>query len=1110
MLVSSDVLEDLYNSAGLERKQKALDYKLKRKVHITKVTYENFENLEIHSVVRGKNGNYHVYIRIANNELDNLTCECQDYRNHYGACKHIVATMMEFTSNQEYIRLFSEQGTLNMKNNPVTKQQNQEQEQYRVFKQMLNAFYHQKTENAENEQSNPILPHSIRIEPKIIYHSFSKSLKIEFRIGDKQLYKLKDLPCFYERMLRKEHFRYGTKLEFTHTEEAFEEESIPLLRYILKYAEIIKYTNEAMSNYGHYGKTMGNDYITISNSGMDELFEILKGKHVIFQKETMGKEVYFEELEPNIQFDIQKLEKETYGIKPHEIDVYEYELIEGKEYLYFLYKNTLYRCDENFEDTTLKLLEIFRNNYTSQIKFHQKDLANLFSVVYPKVKKNIRLEQLEESEVNQYVPKELFVKIFLDVTEENYITAEVKFIYGETEFNPFSKEEITIPRDILKENEVLETFLKTGFMLDTENARLILVKEEQIYSFLFSEIENYMQKFEVLATDSFKKKEIREPKIENLGVRIENNLLNIDFSQMDFDLSELKEIMQKYRLKKKYHRLKDGSFLKLEENDTMNFMESITDAIDVDYNQIQKGELHLPLYRSMYLERLLQNMNSSRVTKSTEYKNFIKNIDKKDIDEEIPIPRGLCADLRSYQKTGFQWLALLDKYRLGGILADDMGLGKTVQMLAVILSYVEKTKQPKPSMVVCPSSLTLNWYNEIQKFVPSLKAIVIHGGVEDRESQIKRINQYHVVVTSYDLLKRDIDVYREMNYDFQYVIADEAQYIKNNNTQNAKAIKEIHSATRYALTGTPIENSLSELWSIFDFIMPGYLFRYKKFKELYEIPIAKDNDENCMSKLKMLIEPFVLRRVKKEVLTELPDKTITVLHNEMQGDQLKLYASYIAAAKKEAVREINENGFEKSQIKILALLMRLRQICCHPSLFLQNYHGESSKLNQCIEVVKDAVQAGHKILLFSGYTSMFEILEKELKKENISYFKLTGQTKVGDRIRLVDEFNENDDIKVFLISLKAGGTGLNLIGADMVIHYDPWWNLSAENQATDRTYRIGQKRNVQVYKLITKNSIEEKIYELQQKKAKLADTMLSTETTFISKLSREDIMALFE
>lgn len=1106
MLVNTDVLEDLYNSAGLERKEKALDYRLNGKVHIAKVTYDNPENLELYSTVDSL---YHVYIRIAGSELEDVRCECTDYQKHYGACEHIVATMMEFTSNQEYIRLFSEQGTLNMRNNLVTKQ-NKEQEQYRVFKQMLNTFYHQQSGESENNQLNVIPLHSVRIEPKVIYNAYTKSMKIELKIGSKQLYKLKDLPSFYERMLKQESYRYGAKLEFVHTEEAFEENNLPLLRYVLKYAEIIKYTNEAMNNYGHYGRTMGDDYITISNSGMDELFEALKGKCVEFQKEVVSTNVYFEEAEPNIQFDIQKVDDDTYEIVPHEFDVYEYEIIEGKDYLYFLYHDVLYRCQKDFEDTVLKLLEVFRNNYTSQIKFPKKDLSKVFSVVYPKLKENIGLGELDEKEVNQYVPKELFVKVFLDVTEENYITAEVKFIYGDTEFNPFLPKEVSIPRDIVRENEVLEIFLKTGFMLDRANARLILVNEEQIYSFLSTEIEIYMQQFEVLATDTFKKREIREPKIGNLGVRIENNLLHIDFSQMDFDLTELKDIMKKYRLKKKYHRLKDGSFLKLEENDTMNFIESVTDAIDIDYTQVQRGELHLPLYRSMYLDRLLQNMNSSGVSKSAEYKQLVKNMDKKEVDEEIPIPEGLHADLRSYQKIGFQWLALLDKYQLGGILADDMGLGKTVQMLAVVLSYVENTEKAKPTMVVCPSSLALNWYNEIQKFAPSLKAIVIHGSVEERETQIKEINQYHVVITSYDLLKRDIDLYRELNYQFKYVIADEAQYIKNNNTQNARAIKAIQSDTRYALTGTPIENSLSELWSIFDFIMPGYLFRYKKFKELYENSIAKENDESCMSKLKMLIEPFILRRIKKEVLTELPDKTITVLHNEMQGEQLKLYASYIAQAKKEAVREIHENGFEKSQIKILALLMRLRQICCHPALFLQNYHGESSKLTQCVEVVKEAIQAGHKILLFSGYTSMFEILEKELKKEGISYFKLTGQTKVGDRIRLVDEFNENDDIKVFLISLKAGGTGLNLIGADMVIHYDPWWNISSENQATDRTYRIGQKRNVQVYKLITKNSIEEKIYELQQKKAKLADTMLSTEQTFINRLSKEDIMALFE
>ena len=358
-------------------------------------------------------------------------------------------------------------------------------------------------------------------------------------------------------------------------------------------------------------------------------------------------------------------------------------------------------------------------------------------------------------------------------------------------------------------------------------------------------------------------------------------------------------------------------------------------------------------------------------------------------------------------------------------------------------------------------------------------------------------------------MKRDVEVYKKEKYEFKYIIADEAQYIKNNNAQNSKAIKEIKSQVKFALTGTPIENSLSELWSIFDFIMPGYLFGYKKFKEVYETLIIKDKDERAMQKLKMLIEPFVLRRIKTDVLTELPDKTISILNNEMKGEQEKIYMSYMQIARKEAMQEIEENGFEKSQIRILALLTRLRQICCHPSLFLENYKGESSKLNQCIEIVKDAIQAGHKILLFSGYTSMFEIIEKELKKNDIKYFKLTGQTKVGERIQLVDEFNESPNVKIFLISLKAGGTGLNLIGADMVIHYDPWWNLSAENQATDRTYRIGQKKNVQVYKLITKNSIEEKIYELQQRKAKLMDDMLSTKQTFINKLTKEEVMNLF-
>ena len=436
--------------------------------------------------------------------------------------------------------------------------------------------------------------------------------------------------------------------------------------------------------------------------------------------------------------------------------------------------------------------------------------------------------------------------------------------------------------------------------------------------------------------------------------------------------------------------------------------------------------------------------------------------------------------------------------------------GKTIQILSVILDYVKNTEKTKASLVVCPSSLSLNWQNEANKFANNLKTLVIKGTLTDRKRQIKEIDKYDLVITSYDLLKRDIELYEKLDYNFRFVIADEAQYLKNSNTQNAKSIKKIKADTRYALTGTPIENSLAELWSIFDFIMPGYLFSYRKFKNTYEMPIIKGEDENAMQKLKMLIEPFVLRRTKKEVLKELPDKTVTVLNNEMCEEQRNLYINYLAEAKQEVAEKVKLNGYEKSKMQILAALTRLRQICCHPSLFINGYNEGSSKLEQCMEIIKEAVKSGHKILLFSGYTSMFEIIEKELNNEQIKYLKLTGSTKVDERIKMVDEFNQNPEIQVFLISLKAGGTGLNLTGADMVIHYDPWWNLSTENQATDRVYRIGQKNNVQVYKLITKNSIEEKIYELQEKKSKLADNMLATNTVFVNKLTNDDILKLFE
>lgn len=978
-------------------------------------------------------------------------------------------------------------------------------ETHRAFNQLLNTFLEINNKEKELAQDGTS---GIKLVPIFLYNDTDKKLKVEFKIGNEQLTKINNLPDFFERMLNREKYKYNNVLEFIHEENAFEEQSRPLLKFLLKYAEIIKYANDVNNNYAYYGRNFNVNNVVLSNTGLDELFEILKGKTVEFETKTGERKIQFIDEPIDIKFILEKSDESTYCLTPN-IDVYGYDIFYGKNYSYFLIDNKMHKCLPKVENRNLELLEVYKKNYTQSIIFNENNLRNFFAIVVPKIKDNFEIKNIDKEQIEKYMPKDLYVKIFLDYNEKGYIVADVKFCYGNVEFNPIKNVNLEITRNAIQENEVLDTFVQTGFMLDSANARLVLANDEKIYNFLSKEIEDYMKKFEVLVAKDFKKKDIKKIKIKSIGVKIENNLLDINLEDFKFNIYEIKDIINKYKLKRKFYKLKDGTYISLEKNNSLDFLENVVDNIEIDYVNPEEGTIKLPIYRAMYLEKLFKEMNNTNIQKNEYYKKMISEIEDRHIDINTKIPKKLNTELRTYQKIGYKWLKTLEQYKMGGILADDMGLGKTVQVLTVILSYIQENKEKaKNSIIVCPSSLALNWYNEIQKFTPTLKALVISDDYLERKRKIEEIGKYQVIITSYDSLKRDIDLYE--NYCFKYVVADEAQYIKNNNTKNSKAIKTINAETKFALTGTPIENSLSELWSIFDFIMPGYLYKYKKFKELYETPIIKEQNEDVMNKLKKQIEPFVLRRTKGEVLTELPDKTVTILNNEMSEEQYNIYMSYMAQARKEIMSQIDINGFEKSQIKILSLLMRLRQICCHPKLFLGEYEGESSKLNQCIEIIQDAVLGGHKILLFSSYTSMFEIIEEKLKNIGVKYLKLTGQTKVGERIELVDKFNTDENIKVFLISLKAGGTGLNLTGADMVIHYDPWWNLSAENQATDRTYRIGQKRNVQVYKLITKNSIEEKIYELQQKKAKLIDNMLSTDATFINKLSKDDILALFE
>ena len=1098
MQVNQKLADELFKDVGYVRLDKAKEIVSQGKVEIKKVNYDNLNNFDISASVEGSNEDYTVRVKVENGELEIAECECQDYFNRYAACKHIAATLIKFMQTKYWDKFDEPKKTRHTIN------------KFASFRKIVTELYNEELQEINAEELEQLPENKkIKIEPRLIFDRFDSKLKLEIKIGNSRMYKIKDLPAFYTRMARNEYYKYGDKLEFVHTRDNFTDKSKPLLDFVLRYSEMLKYAENG-SKYTYYGNTLNSTRITLGESSIDEAFDVLKNKRVLTDVEKNSTQIELIEDNPNITFELSKTKDGSYKIKPNK-EIFSIQIFNGKKYTYVTEGLKLYRCSKDFENTVIKLVRIFKDSYITELDLGEDDLKDLYSVIMPRVGNCIKLKNIKEEAIEKYKPRNLGVKVFLDFDDNDYVIADVKFCYGDEEFNPLEKNiKIKNARNILAENKSLNLLRRTGFMVDTQNLRFILPDNDRIYNFLANDIEIYMQKFEVLATENFKSKEIRKPKIGTIGVKVENNLLSIDLKKLNIDIEELKNVMQKYQLKKKYFRLKDGSFLNLEENQDIEFLDKLITGMDIDYKDLEKDSIKLPVSRSLYLNELLKREENINASKSGEFQKIVNDLEKDNINDEIIVPHEMDKVLRDYQKTGFKWLKVLDAYNFGGILADDMGLGKTLQVLSVILDYKQNDKEQRTSIVVCPSSLSLNWLSEAKKFVPDLKVSVIKGNAKDREKIIKNIKKYDLVITSYDLLKRDIEIYKEVNYNFKYIIADEAQYMKNSTTQNAKAIKQLNGTTRFALTGTPIENSLAELWSIFDFAMPGYLFSYKKFKTIYEIPIVKENDEKAMKRLKMLIAPFILRRNKKDVLTELPEKTITVLNNQMTDEQEKVYISYLAQAKQEVADEINLNGFEKSQFKILSTLTRLRQICCHPSLFIKDYKDESSKLNQCVEIISDAIDAGHKILLFSGYTSMFDIIEQQLKNKNIKYFKLTGSTKVDERINLVDEFNNNSNIKVFLISLKAGGTGLNLTGADMVIHYDPWWNQSAENQATDRAYRIGQKNNVQVYKLITSNSIEEKIYELQNKKAELIDNMLDNETAFVNKLSRDEIMSLFE
>ncbi len=469
------------------------------------------------------------------------------------------------------------------------------------------------------------------------------------------------------------------------------------------------------------------------------------------------------------------------------------------------------------------------------------------------------------------------------------------------------------------------------------------------------------------------------------------------------------------------------------------------------------------------------------------------------------MPTEVHASLRPYQVEGVQWLERLRLMYLNGILADDMGLGKTLQTIVALTQHHKI--HDKPSLVICPTSLLYNWKEELHKFHPKFKTIVIDGVPNQRKKMIASAKDYDVVITSYSLLQKDVDQYLENV--FNYVILDEAQHIKNRGTRNAKSVKLLKSDYRLILSGTPIENSLDELWSLFDFLMPGFLNTYERFIEKY-IRVSGDEQHRNLEYLRKKVAPFILRRMKADVLKDLPPISELVYHCKLSEVQLDLYRSYAASARDELTKLVERDGFDKVQIHVLATLTRLKQICCHPAIFAKETAevGDSTKYDMMMEMLQTLIESKHKTVIFSQYTKMLQIMKKDFEERGIKFAYLDGTSK--DRLQIVKDFNENAEITVFLVSLKAGGTGLNLVGADTVIHYDMWWNPAVENQATDRVYRMGQTQNVSVYKLVTLNTIEEKIVEMQRRKKGIVKKVVSSDDEIMSRLTWEDVLELLQ
>lgn len=1042
---------------------------------------EDYDITHITGHVRGSSRNFYDVSLLADEDYKEIVeykCECTAYHTYQGMCKHCVALALQYIEIRDagHIKLFSEPvGTMkSLRGVKLT-----DPELGRILQR-----YSLKTKI-------PFLQPSelgkVRMEP--VLHMGQVDINLEFRIGIQKMYVLKNIQSMVHAVQHMEEVSYGKELQFVHDMRAFTPDSQNMLRYIMQQSENLD------SWSGGFERTM---------TMTPERFES-------FQKAVGNRGftgIVHGEREQNWRFvDEEPVRKltiigEDQGIRMELEPMAKYA---GVNHVYYFKGGFIYRM-ERIKEEEIREFESYMNSWRGLQNYVANDELPLFvRNLLPILGKYYQVEA-DKFDLSLYEPEAVEFQLYLDAPQRDMITCDLVAVYGEELYHVFAGVEEYTKRDTLKEIEIGTLVCNYCNAYDEEGKLEVVINDEKIYDFLTEGIPRFQEVSEVFISDRLKKfRVISSPKAA-LGISLSGGLLEFTLESGDLSMEQMVSLLSKYDRKKRFYRLKNGEFVD-QQDETIAALANLKKELQISDKDMRKGTVTLPKYRALYLDASLDELVGIPINTNQDFRTLIHNIENVKEDSEFKLPKELDTILRDYQKKGFLWLKTLNQNGFGGILADDMGLGKTLQVITFLLSeYKDKESEVTRSLVICPASLVYNWKSECAQFAPELPVTMVVGNAEERKDLILSAGKREVLITSYDLLKRDIEIYKGIY--FASEIIDEAQYIKNHATQASKAVKRIDSGFRVALTGTPVENRLSELWSIFEYLMPGYLYSYQRFREEIETPVVQNKDEEALNRLHKMIRPFVLRRLKKDVLKDLPEKLEKNLYARMEGEQQQIYQAHVQNLQMMLSGQTGEE-FDKSRMLILAELTKLRQICCDPALLLEGYHQGSAKLDLCLDLVENAVEGGHKILLFSQFTTMLDRICKGLRKRKISHYLLTGSTSKEDRMRLVQAFDQ-DDTSVFCISLKAGGTGLNLTAADIVIHFDPWWNTAVQNQATDRAHRIGQKNTVMVYRLIAKDTIEEKIMKLQDKKQMLAEQVLGGEGIQNSAFTKEELIELLE